>query len=426
MRNNPKYRLFGLLVIFLIPMLACGSVFSNQNSEPETAPVAAPETAAQNPEVDQENEGSNAESSTNQDHPADDAGVQNDDQAGSQDGEVQASSQQVTATSVQPSLPVTLDELPFQSYRFVMEFATTTNDNVASMQMTLIQDIANGDTMFQMAANGVPDMEELGEGGMTFVVKDDNAYLPLAGECMVVPANMGNPMDEMLSADALFFSDDDVQVTFVGDETVNGLAVKAYEITGITDTEMLEASGMLYIHTLDDGREIVVKAEMSGRNANNPITEEAGETDLVFNVELTDIDAPVTIEVPANCENAMQIPLPGLAAQGDAAANAAANSDTNQSESANGYPIYPGAEFVGGFGGTQNYTIAQSAVDAAQIAPLDFYKEQLAALSWTLQVEQPLGPATSLTFQDAQGNGVQLMIVDEGGNFNITFISGLP
>ena len=90
------------------------------------------------------------------------------------------------------------------------------------------------------------------------------------------------------------------------------------------------------------------------------------------------------------------------------------------------YPVYPGATLVGGFGGTQNYAIAADAVTAAGIAPIDFYKDQLAALGWTLQVETPIGPATTLTFQDAAGNGVQLMIVDEGtGNFNVTFIAGL-
>ena len=319
---KPHYRLLLVLTIFLIPMLACNSLLGGQSAEQESVAVIEQEdtaqetTAAEN--TTQENTAENAEQS-----PAVAQQATNNDAEATQGETGSGDDQQVTATSVQPSLPIALNDLPFQSYRFLMGFAATTNGNDASMQITLIRNIATGDTLMQMEANGVPDMEEFAGGSMSFVIKDNNAYLPLGSECMVVPANIGNPMDEMLSADNLFFGNDDVQVTYVSDETVNGLAVKSYQITGISDDTLEEASGRLYVHTLPDGRDIVVKAQMTGRSTTNPITEAPGQTEIAFDVELTDINGAPNVEIPANCQNATSLSIPDLTTAGNAAVNAA-------------------------------------------------------------------------------------------------------
>ena len=209
-----------------------------------------------------------------------------------------------------------------------------------------------------------------------------------------------------------------MQVKLVGDQILNGLTVQEYQLTGINAADMLDASGTLYTYTLPDGQDVVIKAQMTGTSAKNPITQTDEESVIDYAFELFAVDEPVVINVPADCLNPTESPVQDSSAEQVVVVPA-------QGESSADYPVYPGSTFVGGYEGAENYNIPQTAVDTAQIAPKDFYVQQFGNQGFTLVQEMAAGPSTSLTFQKEGKGAVQVMLVGENGDINVTII-GLP
>ncbi|NJN82796.1 MAG: hypothetical protein HC802_11315, partial [Caldilineaceae bacterium] len=122
-------------------------------------------------------------------------------------------------------------------------------------------------------------------------------------------ASINNPADQIWSQNNFLQMDENMDVQFVGEGTVNGLPVQEYQLTGLNDPGIQNATGRVWVYTLPDGQEIVVKMEMTGSSPTNPFTEAPGETQLSYNFELYAIDEPVEISVPEGCGSPIQIPV---------------------------------------------------------------------------------------------------------------------
>ena len=226
-----KYPQFFVLLLFLLPMLACNRLFGDADESPDprqrqpqsrmvpwrlwrvpptqTAKIQITVTQRPSTDVQQANDSNSAP----------------------------------VSTSIQPSLAINTDALPFQTYRMIMEFAATSGGAMSSMQMQVQQDIPNQAISYQVTASGIPDTDEMGGDTMNFVVTDGTAYMPFDGECMAMSTGEGNPLDQFLNGNNEFLDDEDLQVNFQGDETLIGLPVKVYTVTGFNDAEYSNVNG---------------------------------------------------------------------------------------------------------------------------------------------------------------------------------------
>ncbi|MEM7128317.1 MAG: hypothetical protein AAF702_18440 [Chloroflexota bacterium] len=402
-----KYSQFLVLLLFLVPMLACSTLFSSgsntQNSSqdslqdsPSTA-TPIPNTSLAVPAADSDN-GSNPTQ-----------GVTTNDQ---QDSNSSGS----TATSIQPILAINSDALPFQTYAIQMSFTATGGESVASMQMTSQRDIPNQAISYQVSISGVPDADEFGGGNMTFVVIEGTAYMPFDGQCMAI-ATGENPLNQFLNGNSEFLDDETLQVVFQGDEMLLGVPVKVYAVTGFDDAEISGANGTIYVYTASNGGEIVLKAEMTAISTTNPLTDAPQSTNLAYTFDVTDPDQPVNISIPDGCENALQMPNLGMPS-----ANAS-DSGSSSGQSDTSFPTYPGSSMVANVAGIQTFMIPQSAIDAAQISPRDFFVQTFTDLGYTLGQELEAGPSTNLTFQGGDSGNIQLTLAAEGDGVNATLMA---
>lgn len=390
-----KYRQFLVLLVFVVPMLACNGLFGAQD-EPQTSNSAEGQT------TDSEDNGADNQPT------------------GQENGAQQQNNSNAIAatTSLQPILPIKGDILPFQSYRILLQFTATTGEESASFQTQITRDLDNQAVSYEVTASGIPDMEEFGSN-MAFVMKDGKAYIPYDGQCMAMAADGGTPMDQFFAMDAAFFDGDDVQVTYQGDETLHGLPVNIYQVNGISNADTIEASGTMHVYAASADQNVVLKAEMSGVSPTNPLTEAPQQTDVSYKFEIAEVDLAADIQIPDGCENALQMPAVGVPAQ-----QSPQNNEGN-GQAATQYPVFPGSNMVANIAGIQNFIIPQSAIDAAQISPRDFFVQELTNLGYTLAQELPAGPSINLTFQSPDSGGVQVVLVTEEGLVNGT-IMGIP
>lgn len=415
---KPKTRVLFAFTILLLPMLACSSLLGGQDDEAEVPAAVEPAGSPSGQEG-----GEDANTSQGQD-----AGQQD---TGSEQSDTGDSGAEVAAISIQPSMPINNDALPFQTYQIRMRFSAVSGGNTSSVEMNIARDVPNQAVSYQMSATGMPDMEELDADSIVFVAIGDNTYLSADGECMLMPSGMNNPVEQVWTRNSFLLMDDDMQVQLVGPQNLDGLPVQEYQLEGINAADMLDASGTLFTYSLPDGQEVVVKADMTGTSATNPMTEAREETTINYTFELFAVDAPLTIDIPEGCENPVQIPVPGALAEGDSAAPAGAvpagdaPAAPAPGQATGNYPVYPGSTFVGGYAGAENYMIPQSAIDAAQRTPKDFYVQEFAVQGYVLGQELAAGPSLSLTFQKEGAGPVQVMLVGENGDTNVTII-GVP
>lgn len=405
-----KYPQFFVLLVFIVPMLACNSFFGSDDEPQSSSPSnSEPDSSLA---VTADSEATTDESASSDSEPAADGAA--------------------SATSIQPSLAIDADGLPFQTYRAEIVMSTTSNDDVATMTLVTQRDIPNQAMSYEVSAIGVPDMEEFSDGTMSIVSIGETVYIPFEGECMAMNAGGQTPMDQFLNGGE-FFDNSNLDVAFIADETMLGLPVRAYSVTGLDEIDFANAEGQVSVYTTEDGRDIVLKAEMTGTSSTNPVTEAQADTTISYSFSVTDADTPVEITIPAGCENAMQMPNIGnLGALGDSGTTTDIDTDTGAgagsdaaSGSSNGQlPSYPGAEFLANVAGIQSFMIPQSAIDAAQISPRDFFVDAFTEQGFTIGQEFSAGPSTTINFEGG-GSNVQLIIADEGSDVTVT-IMGLP
>jgi hypothetical protein len=414
MKLSSRIRLFLAFSMLLVPMIACGGLFGGDEASEPVAEVAPVE---------------NTQDESNESAATEDPAAESQAESSTDSSSAGDASAPIT---LQPSLPLGNDSLPFQTYQIRMEISSTSQDNTSTMQMNHVRDVPNQSASYQVSASGVPDMAEFGGDSMSLVMLENKIYLPADGECMAIDAGAFNPMDEFPDGSEILQMDAEVETRLIGESVLNGLSVKEYQLTGLDTPDMADAAGSLFVHTLPDGQDVVVKTEITARSERNMLTDEPVPSDIRYTLELFGIDEPVTIGLPAGCENAMEMPAMVLPDVGndsvdvpaaDAPADPASNPISGQAESASGYPVYPGSSFGGGFAGAENYMIPQGAIAAQGIAPKDFFAQEFGAQGFSVISDLVAGPTVILTMQSTTGGTLQITLMEEGGDVNATILS---
>jgi len=414
MKLSLRIRLFIALSMLLVPMIACGGLFGGDEASEPVAEVAPVENA----------QDESSESAATEDPAAASQAEPATDSSSTGDSGV--------PIAIQPSFPLGNESLPFQSYQIKMEISVTSQEGTSTMQMNHSRDVSNQSASYQVTASGMPEMAEFGGDSMSLVMLDNKIYLPADGECMAIDAGVFNPIDELPTGDEFLQMDENVETRLVGESVLNGLSVKEYQLVGLDTPEMADAAGSLFVHTLPDGQDMVVKAEITARSEYNLLTDEPAPSDIRYTLELYGIDEAVNIEMPAGCENAMEMPAMVLPDVGNDSADApapdapiapASSPASGQAESASGYPVYPGSSFVGGFAEAENYMIPQRVIAAQGIAPKDFFVQEFGALGYVVVSELAVGPTDVLTMQSATDGTLQITLIEEGGDVNATILS---
>ncbi|MCP4425568.1 MAG: hypothetical protein GY803_13825 [Chloroflexi bacterium] len=255
----------------------------------------------------------------------------------------------------------TINELPFDSYRLTLaldftgvkadgeevnqimsaDFAFSTEPPANSMSITFtgIEEDMGMDSI---------EMAQIEE--TTYMVIPEMGCITTQGEDMF----QDNPFAEMLAPDEFLQNLEDAQ--YEGEETVNGILTLHYSIdkealqtTG--DNELESGEGHLYI-AKDGG--FLVRMVMDATGKIDFFEEGVDQDgDMHIEINLTNVDEPVDIVMPAGCE--------GEAAGGGSE-----------------FPMVDDAYEISSFGGVVSYKTALTTEEV-----LAFYDEALAAEGWT-------------------------------------------
>lgn len=139
-----------------------------------------------------------------------------------------------------------------------------------------------------------------GQGGnMTFYVTSDSAYMELSGLCFAFPLDPDEMMGEEFAdvivdpGEYLDPAEGELELQYVGDETVNGLATEHYQATNV-QMEDFEASTVDVWYAPGEGR--IARMAMVGTGAH-----EFGEGTTDITWDLLSVNEPLDITVPENC-----------------------------------------------------------------------------------------------------------------------------
>ena len=299
-----------------------------------------------------------------------------------------------------------LDELTSYRYDMVMDIAATDDtgaDVTQSIQMILAVSTDPPATSMSMIAEGQEEFEDM--GNIEFVQIEDTSYIVMGGMgCMALPADEESIMDtdeltEGFTPEALM--EDLENVTFVGEETIDGIETLHYTYDEMSMLEE-EMSGIEkmdgHIYLAKDGGYLVRSiidvvgnsSYMEGLAAEGV---ESGVTHIEMN--LKDVNEDVEILVPAACEG-----------QG-----AAADSD---------WPMMDDATEVMSMAGMANYTTAAPAAEA-----IDFYNTAMSDMGYAFDeagsmIMEGVG---LLVYTSADGAGVTITISEDDGITSVTILS---
>jgi hypothetical protein len=200
------------------------------------------------------------------------------------------------------------------------------------------------------------------------------------------------------SLDANEFLEDIGDAELVGEETINGIETLHYTFdeTAIQDetTQFTSAQGDVYI--AKEGNYVVrfrIEGEGNIADMGMAIAEEEEGTDtepmiglMVVQMDLTNVNEPVSITIPAECENS------GLA-------------DAD-------YPVLEDAYESGSFGGIVTYKTNTPFADA-----VTFYQESLTAEGWVYQEEESfiMEGSTALMYFDQGDRSLTVTITEDTG-----------
>lgn len=291
--------------------------------------------------------------------------------------------------------------LPFASAVWAYRLYMVTDGVTSSMMFTATTDVENNRVAYTISGAGVPDFTN-GQQIVEMVAVDNTMYMVQpTGECFSFSSADFQPSDLTQGVDS-FLSFGNTEYAEKGDPyevEINGLATRHYVIDervlaaeGVDNAEtIVSGSGNVYVHRLDDGREILVKSRVEGVSTENPYTQEQQETNLIYEYELSRINETLDIQIPATCEV--------------------------QESAESKYPVPPNAIEQAAMAGLYNWIVP----DSADVEPLvEFYETEMGVLGWTLTNRSDLG-ATMLTFE-RNGELVQITLAPDGSGLVILLI----
>ncbi len=298
-----------LLVVVLLIVGGCGGG-ETAETEPEAtdAPTMAPMDDETEPDMDEEPEPAPTSTEPAMDEEPE-PGMDMDDETepgmGDEDSEI--------------DVDEGLEQL--ESYRAELVMTITSTDaedqtGSGSMVFSVARDNATQDTEMLIGASGPLFEAQQGPTEMQYYRVEGTSYVlsPMPGtedpQCMSMPVEEDDVAPDM--SDMLGDFDYDAATLVEEGEMVNGVATDHYRID---ETEDFQGEGLMTsvesvqvdIWVAQDG-DYVVKLDAVMEGTAMPAGPEEIEGTVEVNYNLSQINKPITIELPAACENATEIP----------------------------------------------------------------------------------------------------------------------
>lgn len=332
--------IIALVLLLGMTSLAC-SVFGGGSEEPTAVPVTESEAAP----ADTGTEATAVPAPTtapNTEAPAEPAATEAPAE--------EASADSITVNSL-------TGEPDFPAYRMTMEISITGpdesgNETTQVVTAEILRTKEPNATSMKMQFEGMEGADEFGE--TTFVQTEDASYMLIPGMGCLNSGEGGTPDNPFADfADTNAFLEEVGNAKFVGEETIEGIETLHYTFDQAdflqADADIEWADGHVYV-AKDGG--YVVRFILDGAGALGSVI--AGENQTgTMHMEFTivPVEEPVTIEIPAECEN--------LGAE---------NSE---------YPVLEDAAEYTAFGGLVSYSTATPFADI-----VSFYETELSAAGW--------------------------------------------
>ncbi|MCC6603765.1 MAG: hypothetical protein IT327_11175 [Anaerolineae bacterium] len=284
------------------------------------------------------------------------------------------------------------------SYQMEMTISTSVTETTQVIRATIIvsTDPPQSQMTFAFEGAGVEEMAGMDSMSMTQIEGTSYMNVPEFGCISMSATEAEDAFAESLDANE--FLEDIGEAELVGEETINGIETLHYTFdeTAIQDetTQFNWAQGDVYI--AKEGNFVVrFRIEGEGNVSNLGMAMVEGEEDttaeeavglMVVQMDLTNVNEPVSITIPAECENS------GLA-------------DAD-------YPVLEDAYESGSFGGIVTYKTNTPFADA-----VTFYQESLAAAGWVYQEEASfiMEGSTALMYFDQGDRSLTVTITEDTG-----------
>lgn len=283
-----------------------------------------------------------------------------------------------------------------ESYQMEMSITTRVTETTQIIQATILVSTnpPQSQMTFSFEGEGVADLAGMETMSMTQLEGTSYMNVPEFGCITMSAADTEDSFADSLNANE--FLEDVGDAELVGEETINGIETLHYTFdeTAIQDetTQFNWAQGDVYI--AKEGN-YVVRFRIEGEGAVGDLGLDMVEenTDaaptvglMVVQMDLTNINEPVSITIPAECENS------GLV-------------DAD-------YPVLDDAFESSSFGGIVTYKTNASFADA-----VTFYQESLAAQGWVYQEDASLilEGSTALLYFDLNERSLTVTITEDTG-----------
>ncbi len=397
MRN--KYFIW-ILVIFLLPALACGLGGGDEGAEGETQADLSAEEAAATPVPPAEEEQTVVEE------------VETVEETEPQEETQQAASEEFTAVSG-------LDNLSAYRVNFVMAFDGQSGgeEMVGRIEMTLEETKTPPARHLQMTMEGSTVEELGGANAMDVYMMDDTVYMmnSAMGENWI--SFSGGEADSF--EQGFFAPDEQLEMpetaTCSGTETVNGVEAKHCTFTeeDIADADVSIESLQGDVWVAVDGN-YIVKYTMtaSGYESAEPDQEDLfGFGDVSFEYNLTDVNGDFTITLPPAAENASGMGFGEESGDtGDSGAGTGGGAGTGD------IPVLDDAEELLTMG--SDFVSYYTATPVADVAA--YYRQELPALGWTENADQSYSDdSTALLNFEKDGRTLMVTVTVEEDRTNV-------
>ncbi len=280
------------------------------------------------------------------------------------------------------------------SYQMEMTISTTVTETTQVIRATILVSTDPPQSQMTFAFEGFADMAGMESMSMTQIEDTSYMNMPEFGCISMTASEAEDAFAESLDANE--FLEDIGEAELVGEETINGIETLHYTFdeTAIQDetTQFNSAQGDVYI--AKEGNYVVrfrIEGEGNVSDLGMALGEEGTETQeaiglMVVQMDLTNVNEPVSITIPAECENS------GLA-------------DAD-------YPVLEDAYESGSFGGIVTYKTNTPFADAVA-----FYQESLTAEGWVYQEAESfiMEGSTALMYFDQGDRSLTVTITEDTG-----------
>ncbi|MCB0165929.1 MAG: hypothetical protein KDI79_16975 [Anaerolineae bacterium] len=422
-----KYILIWTMLVFLIPTLACG-LSGGSSEEPTPAPVEAEAEAPAGEAVEAESAAEaeaavepTVESTMEAESPAEDAAESDAPAATEEASEAETVEAEANESASANREEVNLADTPgldsLSSYRisFVMKFDGQSGGQPAQGTINILLEASQepaakhmamdveGSTMDQMG--GVNHMDIYDMGDTVYMYND-----AMGGQWISMPGGDDTFNQGFFAPDENLEVPDTAECTS-GTETINGIEAKlctfdAMDLEDLSDATYDKVDGKIWLAE-DGGYVVKYEVAMEGykpTDADQQGLFEFGDVTLTY--EILEVDADVSIELPAEAKNAQSLDFGGMAGGADPA-----SADV---------PVLDDAEQLFTAAGVTTYK-STSSLDTA----VEFYRQSLTDEGWTEDDGGALiTDSSALLSFEKDGTTLTVSISQEdGGKISVSVIS---